>query len=68
MGLLAASLERIDAMGMPTYLESTNPANNVRYARHGYRPATTFAVVDGGPVVTTMWRSCTGAPDGTPGP
>ena len=36
MGLLADSLERVDAEGLPAYLESSNPANNRRYERHGF--------------------------------
>ena len=55
MGLLAASLDLIDAEGMPAYLESTNPANNQRYMRHGFEPAGTVELANGH-VVTTMWR------------
>jgi GNAT superfamily N-acetyltransferase len=56
MGLLAESLARIDELGAPAYLESTNPANLKRYESVG------FAVRDeillpAGQVVTTMWRA-----------
>ena len=56
MGLLAESLARIDELGAPAYLESTNPANLKRYESVG------FAVRDEillptGQVVTTMWRA-----------
>ena len=33
MGLLAANLSRIDELGFPAYLESTNQANDHRYER-----------------------------------
>lgn len=56
MGLLAANLARIDAEGMPAYLESSNPANNARYERHGFAPRTEFSTPDGRHTVTTMWR------------
>ena len=55
MGLLRAALARYDEAGIPTYLESSNPANDVRYERLGYRP---HAIVDlaGGARVQTYWR------------
>ncbi|OQD52017.1 GNAT family N-acetyltransferase [Streptomyces phaeoluteigriseus] len=55
MGLLKENLTRIDALGAPAYLESSNPANNKRYASLGFtvRDAITMA---SGHVVTTMWR------------
>lgn len=54
--LLAQNLARFDAEGLPAYLESTNPANDHRYARAGFRPVGGFrSAVDGAPV-TTMWR------------
>ncbi|MEY9950960.1 GNAT family N-acetyltransferase [Leifsonia sp. EB34] len=54
--LLAEDLARFDVDGLPAYLESTNPANDHRYARAGFRPVGGFhAVIDGAPV-TTMWR------------
>jgi GNAT superfamily N-acetyltransferase len=56
MGLLAKSLESKDAEGVPSYLESTNPANNQRYERLGYRPIGEFTTPDGKHPVTTMWR------------
>ena len=53
--LLAASLERIDADGMPAYLESTNPGNNHRYERAGFEPHGRITLPNGH-VITTMWR------------
>lgn len=55
MALLAACLERVDAERMPAYLESTNPANDARYARLGFEPHGTITLANGH-VVTTMWR------------
>ncbi|MER8188663.1 GNAT family N-acetyltransferase [Kitasatospora sp. NPDC094015] len=55
MGLLAESLARIDALGAPAYLESSNPANLPRYQRAGFEPRERLTTA-GGPVVTTMWR------------
>ena len=56
MALLADNLARVDAEGVPAYLESTNPANLDRYRSVGFVDRKTFALPDGGPVVTTMWR------------
>jgi GNAT superfamily N-acetyltransferase len=54
--LLAENLERFDAEGLPAYLESTNPANDHRYRRAGFRPVGGFRSVIDGATVTTMWR------------
>jgi GNAT superfamily N-acetyltransferase len=56
MRLLAHDLERIDANHLPAYLESSNPANNRRYASVGFEAHGEFCYPGGGPVVTTMWR------------
>jgi GNAT superfamily N-acetyltransferase len=56
MALLAENLERTDAEGFPAYLESTNPANNARYERLGFRRVGEFTTPDGERTVTTMWR------------
>lgn len=56
MALLAECLEDIDAAGAPAYLESSNPDNNPRYERHGFRPLGGFSRPDGGSSATTMWR------------
>jgi GNAT superfamily N-acetyltransferase len=56
MRLLAHTLEQIDAEHFPAYLESTNPANDRRYASVGFEPLGGFEYPGGGPVVTTMWR------------
>lgn len=56
MSLLAANLAQIDAEPMPAYLESSNPANDARYERLGFRPRTEFSTPGGRHTVTTMWR------------
>ena len=57
MELLAHTLGLIDSEHMPAYLESTNPANNDRYARVGFEPIGEFSYPGDTPIVTTMWRS-----------
>jgi GNAT superfamily N-acetyltransferase len=56
MALLADNLERTDAEGFPAYLESSNPANNTRYERLGFRRVGEFTTPGGERTVTTMWR------------
>lgn len=56
MALLAENLERIDAEGAAAFLESSNPGNNERYERKGFRPVGSFERPDGATTVTTMWR------------
>lgn len=55
MRLLAATLSRIDGLGAPAYLESTNPANDKRYQSVGFEPRGEI-VMPAGQIVTTMWR------------
>jgi ribosomal protein S18 acetylase RimI-like enzyme len=56
MALLAENLERIDREGMAAYLESSNPANNHRYERHGFAKVGEFYPPGSDVPVTTMWR------------
>lgn len=56
MALLAHNLERTDAEGIPTFLESSNPANNARYERLGFRQIGEFTTPDAARTVATMWR------------
>jgi GNAT superfamily N-acetyltransferase len=56
MGLLAATLELVDAEQMPAYLESTNPCNDHRYMRQGFEPAGRV-MLPNGHQITTMWRA-----------
>jgi ribosomal protein S18 acetylase RimI-like enzyme len=58
--LLADDLARRDATGIPCYLESTNPGNDHRYARLGFRPMGTFRAVRDAAPISAMWRP---APD-----
>jgi ribosomal protein S18 acetylase RimI-like enzyme len=53
--LMRENLAEIDALGMPAYLESTNPANLARYEALGFERRAEFAPPEG-PVITTMWR------------
>ena len=56
MALLAENLSRVDREQMPAYLESSNPANNHRYQRHGFEAIGEFYPPGGETPVTTMWR------------
>lgn len=56
MALLAECLELIDAEGARAFLESSNPVNQPRYERLGFRSRGTFALAEDGPDVTQMWR------------
>ena len=60
MALLKENLQRFDQEGVPTYLESSNAANNAKYEALGYVKVVTFQTVEGGPVVTGMWRDPVG--------
>jgi GNAT superfamily N-acetyltransferase len=54
--LLAENLHELDDRGIPAYLESSNPVNNPRYERLGFRVIGSFdAVLDDAPLAT-MWR------------
>jgi hypothetical protein len=55
MGLLRESLRRIDALGLPAYLESSNPANDRRYESVGFTQLTRLTM-PAGQQVSTMWR------------
>jgi ribosomal protein S18 acetylase RimI-like enzyme len=64
--LLAESLAEFDAAGLPAYLESTNPANDHRYERAGFRTIGGFRAVIDDAVVSTMWRDVSSAPSRRP--
>lgn len=55
MGLLAANLEVIDRLEVPSYLESSNPANDRRYMSLGYQPHGSIELPSG-LKLTTFWR------------
>jgi hypothetical protein len=52
MAVLATCLERVDAEHMPAYLESTNPANDLRYKGHGFERHGTVTLPNGGVIST----------------
>ena len=56
MALLAENLTRMDAEGVPAYLESSNPANDRRYERLGFQRVGEFTTPGGERTVGTMWR------------
>jgi GNAT superfamily N-acetyltransferase len=56
MVLLAENLRRIDLERRPAYLESSNPANNHRYERHGFVKVGEFFPPGSDIPVTGMWR------------
>ena len=53
--LLAQMLARVDADGMPAYLESSNERNLALYGRHGFE-VTSEVAIPGGPRIWPMWR------------
>lgn len=54
--LMRAGLARIDAAGLPCYLESTKAANVPIYRHYGFETLPGFAVPPGCPPVYPMWR------------
>ncbi|MFY1702996.1 GNAT family N-acetyltransferase [Micromonospora sp. WMMA1923] len=64
--LLAAHHRRLDADGLPAYLEATSPRNRALYERAGYRVGTPIWIPDG-PTFWRMWRPGVGTlPPGFP--
>jgi len=59
--LLADVLRRWDSLGTPAYLESTNPGNDHRYERAGFRRIGGFNAVRDDAPISTMWRDVGGA-------
>ena len=59
--LLADDLRGWDEAGVPAYLESTNPANDHRYERAGFRKVGGFRAVRDDAPITTMWRPIGGS-------
>jgi ribosomal protein S18 acetylase RimI-like enzyme len=53
--LLAQVLARVDADGMPVYLESSSERNLALYGRHGFE-VTSEVAIPGGPRIWPMWR------------
>jgi amino acid transporter/GNAT superfamily N-acetyltransferase len=57
--LLARHHARIDAAGIPAYLEANDPRNRELYVRHGYVLDETIWLPDGGPPIWPMRRPST---------
>jgi len=54
--LLAAGLERVDAVGLPAYLESSSPANVPLYRRYGFEVTREIQPMPDSPKLWAMWR------------
>ena len=54
--LLDATLAKIDAKGLPSYLESSNEKNVPLYKRHGYEVTAEFRPAPDAPPLWGMWR------------
>lgn len=54
--LLADGLRRVDAQGLPAYLESSNIANVPLYRRHGFEVTGEIEAMPGAPKLYAMWR------------
>jgi predicted GNAT family acetyltransferase len=55
-GLLGESIAEFDRAGIPTFLESSNPANNHRYVRAGYVPMGEIRAPSSDAPIALMWR------------
>lgn len=53
--LMAAALARIDAQGLPAYLENSNPRNRPLYERFGFRVVRDIQF-GSSPLMQPMWR------------
>jgi ribosomal protein S18 acetylase RimI-like enzyme len=54
--LLTAVLDRLDATGVPAYLETSTAANVAWYRHHGFEVQHEVTPTSAGPPVWTMWR------------
>ena len=54
--LLEATLAKIDARGLPAYLESSSPKNVPLYRRHGFEVTKEFRPTPDAPPLWGMWR------------
>ena len=55
--LMNSVLAKTDEMGIPTYLESSNPANIPFYKRLGYEAIGKIQLSDDSPLLTPMYRA-----------
>lgn len=58
--MLADGLRRVDAQGLPAYLESSNIANVPLYRRHGFEVTGEIEAAPGAPKLYAMWREAQG--------
>lgn len=54
--MLAHGLARVDAKGLPAYLESSSPANVPLYRRHGFEVVEVLKARPDAPEMWAMWR------------
>lgn len=54
--LLSSRLDRCDASGLPSYLESSKESNIPYYERFGFAVTHEIVLPDGGPSLYAMWR------------
>lgn len=54
--LLTSMVNECDELGLPAYLESSNPVNDALYYRFGFVDHHKVALPNGAPPVTAMWR------------
>lgn len=54
--LLKPVLAACDAVGLPAYLENSNPANHGFYSAHGFKRLEIFEAIKGAPPLEAMWR------------
>ncbi|MBX7431480.1 GNAT family N-acetyltransferase [Mycobacterium sp. Y57] len=54
--LMESRLQRCDAEGAPSYLESTKESNVGYYLRFGFEVTGEITIPDGGPTMWQMWR------------
>jgi hypothetical protein len=55
LGPAGSGAARVDANGMPAYLESSTERNLALYGRHGFE-VTSEVAIPGGPKIWPMWR------------
>jgi ribosomal protein S18 acetylase RimI-like enzyme len=55
--LLWAVLDRVDAEGLPAYLESSKESNLAFYGQHGFEVTGEIHTPRGGPTLWLMWRT-----------
>lgn len=54
--MLAAGLAKVDALGLPAFLESSNVANVPLYRRYGFEVIREYRPGEGAPPIWAMWR------------